>query len=82
MVIFNVNNKNSAVFRSWTSVLYSDICAVQILRLAFFSPKYVIIICCCKLNNTLDSDEYLFGQVSTCTGPYQLPIFPCTNVHL
>ena len=22
-----------------------------------------------------------FGQVSTCTGRYQLPIFRCTNVH-
>ena len=28
------------------------------------------------LNNKL-----LFGWVSTCTGPYQLPIFHCTNVH-
>ena len=27
-------------------------------------------------------DDVLFGQVSTSTGGYQLPIFPCTNVHL
>ena len=37
---------------------------------------------CCKLHNTQVSDEPLFGQVSTCTGHYQLPIFRCTNVHL
>ena len=38
--------------------------------------------CCCRLNNTRVCDEHLFGQVSTCTGHYQLPIFRCTNVHL
>ena len=39
------------------------------------------VVCCCKLNNTRDCDERLFGQVSTLTGRYQLPIFHCTNVH-
>ena len=40
-----------------------------------------IVVCCCKLKNTRDCDEHLFGQVITCTGRYQLPIFRCTNVH-
>ena len=40
-----------------------------------------IVVCCCKLNNTRDCDEHFFGQVSTRTGCYQLPIFRCTNVH-
>ena len=39
------------------------------------------VVCCCKLNNTGDCDEHLFGQVRTRTGCYQLPIFRCTNVH-
>ena len=40
-----------------------------------------IVVCCCKLNNTRDINEHLFGQVSTCTGRYQLPIFCCSIVH-
>ena len=39
------------------------------------------VVCYCKLNNSLDCDEHLLGQVSTCKGRYQLPIFCCTNVH-
>ena len=39
------------------------------------------VVCCCKLNNTRDCDEHLFGQVSTRTGCYRLPRFRCTNVH-
>ena len=31
-----------------------------------------------KKNNTRVCDEYLFGQVSTCTCHYQLQIFRCT----
>ena len=38
------------------------------------------VVCCCMLNNTRVCDEYLFGQVRTCIGGYQLPIFRCTNV--
>ena len=34
------------------------------------------------VNNKWDCDEHLFGQVSTPTGPYQLPMFGCTNVRL
>ena len=26
------------------------------------------VVCCCKLNNTRDCDDHLFGQVSTSTG--------------
>ena len=43
--------------------------------------KDSVVVCCCKLNNTRDCDEHLFGQVSTHTGRYQLPIFRCSNVH-
>ena len=45
----------------------------------YFSQHYTwailftsIVVCCCKLNNTQDCDEHLFGQVSTCTGRYVL----------
>ena len=37
------------------------------------------VLSCCKLNNTRDCDEHLFGQASTRTGHYQLPIFGCTK---
>ena len=47
----------------------------------FQSFPEVSVICCCKLNKTRDCDEHLFGQVNTCTGRYQLPIFRCTFVH-
>ena len=30
------------------------------------------VVCCRKLNNKRDCDAHLFGQVSTCTGRYQL----------
>ena len=43
---------------------------------------FATVICCCKLKNTRDCDKHLLGQVSTCTGHYQLPIFRCTIVHL
>ena len=35
----------------------------------------ISVVSCWKLNNTRDCDEHLFGQVSTCTGRYQLTIF-------
>ena len=34
-----------------------------------------------KLNNTQDWDEHLFGQVSTCTGGYQLTIYVTERSH-
>ena len=34
------------------------------------SYRLDIVVCCCKLNNTWDCDEHLFGQVSTCTDHY------------
>ena len=40
------------------------------------------VLCCCKLNNTQVCDEHLFQQISTHTGPNQLPIFRCTNAYL
>ena len=40
------------------------------------------VVCCCQLNDTQIFDEHLFGQVSSHTGCYKLPIFCCTNVHL
>ena len=46
-----------------------------------FKNYKTVVVCCCKLNNTRDCDKHLFGQVSTCTGCYQLSMFSCTNVH-
>ena len=43
--------------------------------------RWPSVVCCCKLNITRDCDEHLFGQVFTCIGRYQLPIFHCTNAH-
>ena len=31
---------------------------------------YPSVVCCCKLNNSRDCDEHLFGQVSMRTGRY------------
>ena len=49
----------------------------------FAKPKIVneSVVCCCKLNNTQDCDEHLFGQVKTHTGRYQPPLFCCTILH-
>ena len=57
----------------------SPIIICEGIRIQLLSP---IVVCCCKLNNTWDCDEHLFGQVSTCTGGYQLLIFCCKIVHL
>ena len=46
------------------------------------SPSSNIVVRCCKPKITRVCDEHLFGQVSTCTGRNQQPIFSCTNVHL
>ena len=45
------------------------------------SIDITIVVCCCKLNKTPDCDEHLFGQINTCTGRYQLPLFRCTILH-
>ena len=42
----------------------------------------ISMLCVFKPNNTRDCNEHLFGQVSTRTGRYLLPIFRCINVHL
>ena len=44
-------------------------------------PLKWYVVCFCELNKTQYCDEHLFGQVSTCIGCYQLPIFCCTFVH-
>ena len=40
---------------------------------------FISVVCCCKQNNTLVCDDHLFGQVSTCTGRYQLHAQMCTR---
>ena len=41
----------------------------------------LIVVFCCKLNNTRVCDKHLFRQVGTHPACYQLPIFNCTYVH-
>ena len=50
-------------------------------RLISLLNLQLLVVCCCKLNNTWICDEHLFGQVSTCKGRYQLPIFRGAIMH-
>ena len=71
--------------------IYSKAGAIKYYKKEKLLPRQMnVVVCCCKpfcckLNNTLDCDEHLFGQVSTCTGRYcsgfTLPITQFSPFH-